>query len=188
MKLTKLEQYVADHPNTPFAVMASHLNRTQAAMERASDRLHAKRVKEASAIPTGWRVLDFSDSVQPGDKFFNTARLYWQDATPGTLRGVWTTYIRKGPPPPSPAAAPLVAPEEKPNPCLAGCFKASDEMIAGAVALLNLSPRGQTVLRHWRALCEAGATGLDTSGWTALAVLVEETAKGRRDYLAGLPV
>lgn len=184
MKLTKLEQYVADHPNTTFQTMASQLNRTPGAMERAYDRLQAKRAKEASKVPTGWRVLDYTDKAEPGDFYFNTAMLAWMPAQVGCLRGVFTTYIRKG----SPPAAPAVAPEPRPNPCLAGCFKASDEMIEGAVAILNLSPRGQAVLKQWRALCEAGATGLDSSGWTALSILVEETAKGRRDYLAGLPV
>lgn len=62
-------------------------------------------------------------------------------------------------------------------------LQASDEMIASALNTLNRTERGQNALRQWRRLVDSAACGFDKDHWSALQILVAETAAGRRDYL-----
>lgn len=62
-------------------------------------------------------------------------------------------------------------------------IEASDQRIAEAMETLRFSERGQRVLRAFRTVADAGASGLDMK---ALVVLTNEFAAGRRDKNVGM--
>ena len=62
IKFTKLELFVRDHPDMPFDVMATQLNRTYGQCERACDRLHLKQKKQAALANVRAMITNYAAS------------------------------------------------------------------------------------------------------------------------------
>lgn len=63
----------------------------------------------------------------------------------------------------------------------------SNDAIKAAVDGLTRSERGRTALADFKALMRNGGDGLDGRNFEALEILLAEAARGRRDFIDGLP-